>query len=96
MRALEAIIAWNPGAGDIKIDSGPDSSGWSSRFTYTSGACLATWHTATAEARIAMLFIAFNTAVVRDGLDPQRTHAAFLAIDEYRQCIAPDVQGADL
>jgi hypothetical protein len=41
-----------------------------------------------------MLFIQFHTAVIRDGIDPQRAHKAFLAIDEYRQRISPDIQGA--
>jgi hypothetical protein len=42
--------------------------------------------------RIALLFIAFNTMVVRDRLDPQVVHHAFLAIDEYRLCMPPDVR----
>ncbi len=46
-------------------------------------------------ARIARLFIDFQTIVVRDGLDPQAVHKAFLAIDEYRFRIAPDTEGAE-
>ncbi|MEH3117107.1 MAG: hypothetical protein PGN25_05720 [Methylorubrum populi] len=44
--------------------------------------------------RLAMLFIDFNTLVVRDGIDPKEAHRAFLVIDEYRDRISPDVPGA--
>ena len=43
---------------------------------------------------LAMLFIEFNAMIVRDGIDPQEAHHAFLAIDEYREAIAPDIEGA--
>jgi hypothetical protein len=36
------------------------------------------------------LFIEFHTLVVRDGIDPQAAHEAFLAVDEYRDLISPD------
>jgi hypothetical protein len=39
---------------------------------------------------LAMIFIEFNAMVVRYGIDPQEAHKAFLAIDEYRDAIAPD------
>jgi hypothetical protein len=41
-----------------------------------------------------MIFIEFNAMVVRDGINPQEAHRAFLAIDEYRTHIAPDIDGA--
>ncbi len=33
--------------------------------------------------------------MVRDGIDVQAAHRAFLAIDEYRFRIAPDTEGAE-
>jgi hypothetical protein len=45
--------------------------------------------------RLLGLFILFNTLVVRDRIDPQAAHAAFLGIDEYRLAISPDAPGAD-
>ena len=36
------------------------------------------------------MFVLFNALVVRDGIDPQVAHKAFLQIAEYRQRIAPD------
>jgi hypothetical protein len=41
------------------------------------------------------LFVLFNTLVIRDGIDPNRAHEAFLAIDEYRQTISPEIPGAE-
>lgn len=41
-----------------------------------------------------MIFIEFNAIVVRDGIDAQDAHRAFLTIDEYRTHIAPDMSGA--
>ena len=40
------------------------------------------------------VFILFNTVTMRDGIDVQKAHKAFLAIDEFRQTIAPDLPGA--
>lgn len=41
------------------------------------------------------LMTEFHTIVVRDGVDPQEAHQAFLVIDEYRRRIAPDIPGAE-
>ncbi len=41
--------------------------------------------------RIALMFIGFNMLVVRDRLDPQVVHRAFMAINEYRLCMTPDL-----
>jgi len=41
-------------------------------------------------------FILFNTVTMRDGIDVQKAHKAFLAIDEFRQTIAPDLPGAEV
>ena len=32
--------------------------------------------------------------VLHDGIDPKVAHKAFLAIDEFRMNIAPDIEGA--
>jgi len=44
--------------------------------------------------RLTMMLLDFHTMVVRDGIDPQVAHRAFLEIDEYRRVIAPDIEGA--
>ena len=94
MKAVDAMIAWTPGTGDVKVGMHPDETEWSRGLTFTDGACYSEWSNAPDTARLAMLFIAFHTLTVRDGIDPQAAHKAFLAIDEYRRAIAPDVPGA--
>lgn len=104
MKQLAAIIAWTPAswadlkpetAGKVAIVPFPDEAGLSDPYAMTGGACYRARHKMPEWQRIAMLFIEFNTIVVRDGIDPQEAHRAFLAIDEYRLKIAPDQQGAE-
>lgn len=42
-----------------------------------------------------MVFVDFHTLVVREGIAPEVAHGEFLKIDEYRELISPDIQGAD-
>lgn len=44
---------------------------------------------------VAMVFIHFHTLTVRDGIPPDMAHRAFLAMDEYRRHMSPDIPGAD-
>lgn len=58
------------------------------------------WNPKTGEIKIGVeqakiLFIDFHTIVVRDGVSPQDAHREFLKIDEYREFISPDIDGAD-
>jgi hypothetical protein len=65
-------------------------------FQSASGHCDEEWRKASDLRRAMLMFIHFNTLTVRDGLDPQKVHGAFLKIEEYRQRIAPDVMEADV
>ncbi|MCJ2098442.1 hypothetical protein [Methylobacterium sp. E-046] len=103
MKQLEALIAWTPThwedvkpdtVGKVVVVPFPDETGLSNLYAMTGGACYADQHSAPEWQRLAMLFIDFNTIVVRDGINPQEAHRAFIAIDEYRLKIAPDQQGA--
>ena len=103
MKQTEAIIAWTPArwaelrpetAGQVAVLPAPDASGAAKRFMMRAGASSSALSGLSEEARIARLFIDFQTLVVRDGIDPQAAHRAFLAIDEYRYRIAPDTEGA--
>lgn len=103
MKQLEAIIAWTPArwaelrpdtAGQVVVlplDRMPEAK----RFAMRAGASSSALASLSEEARIARLFIDFQTLVVRDGIDVQVAHRAFLAIDEYRFRIAPDTEGAE-
>lgn len=104
MKQSDAIIAWTPArwaelrpdtAGQVAVLPAPDVEGAAKRFMMRGGAGSSALQALTGEARIARLFIDFQTLVVRDGLDPQAVHRAFLAIDEYRFRIAPDTEGAE-
>ena len=103
MKQCEAIVAWTPvrwaamrpeTAGQVAVLAYPDTTGAARRYMMTAGAVFSGLGALTEEARIARLFIDFQTLVVRDGIDPQDAHRAFLAIDEYRYRIAPDTEGA--
>ena len=107
MKQLECMIAWTPlhpdkpglrwsgTVGQVKVGPWPDKMGWSTAYALTGGACHSAYHSMPEWQRIAMLFIEFHTLVVRDKIDPQAAHEAFLAIDEYRQKIALDIPGAE-
>ena len=104
MKQIEAIIAWTPArwaelkpetAGQVVVLAAPDEAGASKRFMMRAGASSSALAGLSDEARIARLFIDFQTIVVRDGIDPLVVHRAFLTIDEYRFRIAPDTEGAE-
>jgi hypothetical protein len=105
MKAHEALIAWTPAyaadlhpatVGQVKVGPllGEGDADWTKPYAMTGGAsevALRSWRGDKSRAR---LFIEFHTLVVRDGIDPQVAHAAFLAIDEYAEAISPDIPGA--
>ena len=103
MKQIEAIIAWTPlrwaalkpeTAGEVAVLPLPDTGEEAKRYMMRAGASSSGLRALSEEARIARLFIDFQTLVVRDGIDPQVAHRAFLQIDEYRYRIAPDTEGA--
>jgi hypothetical protein len=89
------MIAWDPWSDRIAVGPWPDRTGWSDSYARTVGACFTSLHKMNRRERERMLFIEFNAIVVRDGVDSQVAHRAFLAIDEYRQCIPSDELGAE-
>lgn len=94
MRCSEAMIAWNKN-GEVEVGPWPDKTGWTKPYMLSGGACEFQRRALTEDKRLQLMFIDFNTIVVRDGVDPQTAHNAFLAIDEYRALISPDIDGAD-
>lgn len=95
MKVTEAMIAWNPYTDQIEVGPWQDSTGWSDRYRMTSGACEMALHKMKPEMQIAMLFIHFHAAVVRDRVPVDAAHRAFLVVDEYRRRISPDIPGAE-
>ena len=103
MRYRDCMIAWTPEswgdlknetAGQVRVGPHPDTSGWSDKYALTTGACYLGRKSMPRWQQIALMFTDFHQIVVRDGIDPQAVHQAFLAIDEYRHTISPDIAGA--
>ncbi len=95
MRQLEAMYAWCPGTDRVEVGPWPDRTGWSDAYRMTGGACYTAYHKMPEDRRLMMLFVDFNTCVVRDKVRAEAVHREFLKIDEYRSRISPDTPGAD-
>jgi hypothetical protein len=101
MKYQEALIAWTPCTDLIRVDrllSSPYAPDWTEHpisYEYTGGAA-AVWLRKCKNKlqRDMMLFIEFNTIVVRDKVPVEAVHREFLKIDEYRERISPDIAGA--
>jgi hypothetical protein len=102
MKITEADIVWVPAsadvpnAGSIRVER--HTSGWQRTPCDRWMPAMSLTPPPTKEKathQLLAMFILFNTVVVRDGIDPQAAHRAFLAIDEYRQRISPDMEGAE-
>jgi hypothetical protein len=102
MKAYEALVAWtpirmtaNPTCGKVGVGGllrgGAD---WTKPFFFTGGAAYTARRTMRGMDAVAMLFVEFNTMVVRDGIDPKIAHEALLVIDEYAEHISLDTPGA--
>ncbi len=94
MKLAEIMYAWTPAtwessptAGRVRVGVHPDRVGWTRPFASCLGACDLSFAEASDSERIIQMFVAFHAMVVRDGLDPQVVHTAFLEIDEYRAIV---------
>lgn len=101
MKYQEALIAWTPGTDLIRVGPliGADQDDWTDypvRYVMTGGAAyIGLRKCADKQRRDMMLFIEFNTIVVRDKIPVEAAHREFLKIEEYRQRISPDIAGAE-
>lgn len=103
MKARDAVIAYTPAdwtgsyedtVGKIEVGLYSGLAQLTDRYAFVVGAAFPSiWELQGCHA-IAQVFVDFHTAVVRDCIDPQLAHKAFLVIDEYAEAIAPDVEGA--
>ena len=103
MKACNAMIAWTPDdheephehiwAGRVEVGPYPDPLGWAKMYAQTAPAGAPSG--SSEEGQTLRVFLNFHTLVVRDGIDPLVAHQAFLAIDEYRESIAPDIPQPD-
>jgi hypothetical protein len=101
MKITEADIVWVPAsadvpnAGSIRVER--HGSGWrrTAGDRWVPAASFSRVTSKDSNLQLLAMFITFNTIVVRDGIDPQAAHRALLTIDEYRQSISRDMQGAE-
>lgn len=82
------MVAWDRHPMRVKVGPWPDETGWSEAYGRTDRACFAACRESTADQRLVAIFILFSAIIVREGLDPEIVHQAFLAIDEYRDALA--------
>lgn len=96
MKAQEALIAWTPGTDRIAIGSllREGDHDWTKPYEFTGGAAHTDRRQMDDLEAALMVFVDLNTIVVRDGVHPQAAHRAFLMIDQYRDHISPDMDGA--
>jgi hypothetical protein len=100
VKLRETMICWNGpdcSRGEpLTVEAGPypDRFGWSERYDCSDGACwLIDWRKFSADERLLRLFVMFTILTIRDQVPAEEVHRAFLAIDEYRKALPPDVPG---
>ena len=64
------------------------------RYKRDAGASSTDWRHGSSEQLQALVLAEFHALLVRDGMHPQAAHQASLVIDEYRETISPDIEGA--
>ena len=109
MKARDAHILWTPAdykrrllrrgdhpPGSVKVlcflSDGDRKE--AARYKRDAGASFTDWRHSSSEQLKALVLAVFHALVVRDGMHPQAVHQAFLVIDEYREVISPDIEGA--
>ena len=96
MKMEDAYVFWKPGTAEIKMFTETGKMGLGPLpGVFWLGVCASAPRNGTELDRRLHMFITFNTIVVRDRVPAEAAHAAFLAIEEYRQLISPDTPGAD-
>jgi len=101
MKLAEIMYACTPAtwetsaAGKVRVGIHPDRVGWTRPLASCLGASDLGFVAMSDAERITQMFLAFHSMVVRDSIDPQVAHIAFLDIDEYRRAISSDIEGAE-
>jgi hypothetical protein len=105
MKAYNAVIIWTPSnvdsippelRGKLAVRTLQSCRDWTKNpHSKSCGAVIRQTRGLQGSESILQLFLDFHTLVVRDGIDPKAAYEAFLAIDEYRQRISHDIDGAE-
>lgn len=100
MKMDEAVVVWTPGTNQCRIER--LGSEWQRTpgdywmpVTHLTKRGYGRYEHKGKDTKYLAMFIHFHTCVVRDKVDVKAAHQAFLEIDEYREKISPDIEGAD-
>ena len=92
MKYKNCIVAYTASTPIIKLFPFPCKEAIPREFESTIGACFSDVRELKTKAEVtAQVFIDFVHMVVRDDMDADRVHKAFLEIDEYRDAMADDM-----
>jgi hypothetical protein len=97
MKMIDAIVVWTPDTNLCRVETKGSSWERTPGDFWMSATGFGEWGGFKHKddfTRLLAMFVLFNTITVRDKVDPQVAHDAFLNIDEYRSTISPDCRGA--
>ena len=92
MDVTNGLLCWTPGTDQVAVVPWPDTDQLSDAYTCTSLAWWTHIQAMTFEQRKAEVFIDAVHLIVRDNIPPLAVHKALLALDEYRDGLAIDMQ----
>lgn len=98
MRVIDALVVWTPGnyelnefaptRGQIDVcDTTEDDWDWKEKYRHFWGAADNRWKQQPHLMRVQMMFAMFHTIVIRDEIEFEAVHAAFMKIDDYREAL---------
>lgn len=98
MKAEDARLGWNPETKAVEV--GPrDPNDWMRPYPMwldvARGGAYQTFKPTTPLELAFLILVHFHTLAVRDRIPLEPLHREFLKIDEYRQRISPDIDGAE-
>jgi len=97
MKLAEAYVVWKPQTDQVEVIHESQKRSIPPRY-YWLGIAQSDFgakQPETAVERELLMFVTFNTLVVRDSVPAEAVHKAFLRVEEYRKRISRDTPGAD-
>lgn len=87
------MICWNPNSDQVSLIPWPDNADMQDRLSLSMswGACNLFLHDLSFEVRKCEVFIKAMHLIVRDGVNPDAVHKAFLGIEEYLDGCSDDM-----
>lgn len=92
MKAINAMICWNPNSDQIMVVEHPDTTRETNHLQSSVGACYKSWKEASDDHRKLWLAAEIITLLIRDKVCPKAAHKALSVIDEYNEMIPEDLK----